>query len=167
MNRIIKLFLNLLPAKFYWLVFLNIQNKVNEYQKKSLRHCGKAVHFGSNVVISVPGNVSIGDNSALNENVHVLGGGGVVIEDGVWIANGASIISVTHPTGVESISKHPLELKTVHIEGDAWIGAQAIILPGVRIGRSSIVGAGAVVTKDVPERTIVCGVPAKILRKKI
>jgi len=53
---------------------------------------------------------------------------------------------------------------TVILENDCWIGAGAIILPGVKIGQYSIVGAGAVVTKDVPPRTIVAGVPARFIR---
>jgi maltose O-acetyltransferase len=54
----------------------------------------------------------------------------------------------------------------VIIEDDVWIGARVIILPGVKIGKGSIVGAGAVVTKDVEPYSIVAGVPAKLIRKR-
>jgi acetyltransferase-like isoleucine patch superfamily enzyme len=54
---------------------------------------------------------------------------------------------------------------TVILEDDCWIGAGAIILPGVKIGKMAIVGAGAVVTKDVPDNTTVVGIPAKAVRK--
>ena len=53
----------------------------------------------------------------------------------------------------------------ITVEDDAWIGTGAIIFPGVKIGREAIVGAGAVVREDVPPRTIVAGVPAKVIRK--
>ena len=110
--------------------------------------------------------VIIGDRAALNDNVHILGGGGVTIEEGVWIANGASIISETHPTNVEYIGDHPPLHKPVHIERNVWIGAHAVILPGVRIGEGSIIGAGAVVTKNVPNGVIVAGIPATLIRRK-
>ena len=53
----------------------------------------------------------------------------------------------------------------VVLEDDAWIGMHAVILPGVHIGKASIVGAGSVVTKDVPDFTVVGGIPAKVLRQ--
>ncbi len=55
--------------------------------------------------------------------------------------------------------------KTVMIEDDVWIGSRSIILPGVKIGRGSIIGAGSVVTKDIPPMTIAAGNPAKIIRE--
>nr|WP_214041532.1 hypothetical protein [Methanoculleus sp.] len=54
---------------------------------------------------------------------------------------------------------------TVCIHHDAWVGAGVIILPGVTVGEHSIVGAGAVVTKDIPPYTVVAGVPAKVIKK--
>ena len=57
-----------------------------------------------------------------------------------------------------------LELGSVHIKRNVWIGAGATILPGVTVGENSIVAAGAVVTKDVPDNTIVGGVPAKWIK---
>lgn len=58
------------------------------------------------------------------------------------------------------------ERKNVYIEDDVWIGARVTILPGVTVGAHSIIGAGAVVTKDVPEYVIVAGVPAKVIKMR-
>ncbi|WP_165251625.1 DapH/DapD/GlmU-related protein [Adlercreutzia sp. ZJ304] len=58
-----------------------------------------------------------------------------------------------------------LEPAPIHIEDDVWIGSGAIVLPGVRIGRGSVVAAGAVVTKDVPSMTVVGGIPAKPIKR--
>jgi acetyltransferase-like isoleucine patch superfamily enzyme len=55
--------------------------------------------------------------------------------------------------------------RPVVIEDDAWIGMNAVILPGVRVGKASIVGTGSVVTKDVPDYTVVGGIPARVLRQ--
>jgi acetyltransferase-like isoleucine patch superfamily enzyme len=79
---------------------------------------------------------------------------------------GAKVLGSTH-TGLPidiPIIKTDLEIKSVKVETGADIGMNAIILPGVTIGKGSIVGAGAVVTQDVPPFAIVAGVPAKFLR---
>ena len=59
------------------------------------------------------------------------------------------------------------EIQGVTIEDDVWIGRRVIILPGVRVGRGSVLAAGAVVTKDVPDFTIVAGNPAKVVKSRI
>lgn len=72
------------------------------------------------------------------------------------------LISVGH--NEDPAHRHDLVLKSVRIKQGAWLGANVTVLPGVTIGENAIVGAGAVVTKDVPAKTVVAGVPAKILR---
>lgn len=86
----------------------------------------------------------------------------VTIEDGVNI--GPKAIIVAHDSSYHCVDPSiPIKFGEVTIKKNAYIGAGAIILPGVTIGESSIVAAGAVVTKDVPPRTIVAGIPAKVV----
>ena len=116
---------------------------------------GKDVHLNSNVVV-------IDDQYVTNVSI--------TIGERVAISPGVIIVSASAPNNSllqnnEYVKKNLIKTQDVIIEDDVWIGAGAIILPGVRIGKMSIVGAGAVVTKDVPEKTVVAGVPADIIKQ--
>ncbi len=106
--------------------------------------------------------LKIGKNVFINFDCTFLDLGGITIEDGVLIAPKVSLLSEGHPVSPES--RHSLKVGHIHIKKNAWIGANATILPGVTIGENSIVAAGAVVSKDVPDNTIVGGIPAKIIK---
>ena len=88
--------------------------------------------------------------------------GGITIEDDVLIGPQVKLVTENHP--VEPTNRKSLDLKAIHIQKNAWIGAGAIILPGVTVGENAIVAAGAVVTQDVPSNTIVGGGPAKHIK---
>ena len=88
--------------------------------------------------------------------------GGITLEDNVLIGPRANIISVNHPA--EPQARRGIILNPVRICKNAWIGANATILPGVTVGENAIVAAGAVVSKYVPPNTVVGGVPAKIIK---
>jgi acetyltransferase-like isoleucine patch superfamily enzyme len=64
------------------------------------------------------------------------------------------------------VKSQPLQLASVIIEVEAWIGAHVVVLPGVRIGKGAVIGAGAVVTRDVPAGAISCGVPLRVTRQR-
>lgn len=107
-------------------------------------------------------NLKIGADVFINANVMMVDLGGIKIENRVLIGPGAYLISVNHPTRPQA--RHQVLGDPVTIKKNSWIGAKAIILPGVTVGENAIVGAGAVVTHDVPENTTVVGMPAKVLR---
>ncbi|MGE9310856.1 sugar O-acetyltransferase [Niabella sp. CJ426] len=104
----------------------------------------------------------IGKNVFINFDCTFLDLGGITIEDNVQIAPKVSLLSEGHPVSPEN--RHSLVPGPIHIKKNAWIGANATILPGVTIGENSIVAAGAVVSKDVPNNKVVGGVPAKIIK---
>lgn len=105
----------------------------------------------------------IGKNVFINFDCVFLDLGGITIEDDVFIAPKVSLLSEGHPTSREE--RHSLIAKPIHIKRNAWIGANATILPGVTIGENAVVAAGAIVSKDVPDNTIVGGIPAKIIKE--
>ncbi len=104
----------------------------------------------------------IGKNVFINFDCVFLDLGGITIEDNVLIAPKVSLLSEGHPVSTEN--RHSLVPRHIHIRKNAWIGAGATILPGVTVGENSIVAAGAIVSKDVANNTIVGGIPAKIIK---
>lgn len=104
----------------------------------------------------------VGKGVFINFGCTFLDQGGITLEDGVFIGPGAQILTEAHPEQPEF--RHTLLIRPVVVRRKAWIGAGAIILPGVTVGENAIVAAGAVVTKDVPDNTLVAGVPAGIIR---
>lgn len=111
------------------------------------------------------GDVIIGDHTRIGLHSTVIGP--VTIGNHVNLAQGITVTALNHnfsdptlPIDAQGISTMP-----VVIEDDVWIGANAVILPGVRIGRHSVVAAGAVVTRDVPSGSLVAGVPATVKKR--
>ncbi len=105
---------------------------------------------------------TFGKGSFVNFGCTFLALGGITIEEGVFIAPHVVLATEYHPEDPET--RHSLLTKPIVIKKNAWIGANATILAGVTIGENAIVAAGAVVGKDVPDNTIVGGVPAKVIR---
>lgn len=109
--------------------------------------------------------ISIGNNSGLGVDCVVRGP--LQIGDDVMMGRWVNIMTNSHDTSRTDIPMNQQghkQKKKVTIESDVWIGNRVIILPGVNIGKGSIIGAGAVVTKDVPEYAVVAGVPAKVIK---
>lgn len=133
------------------------------YWSARLKNLGDSAIIHPWVVIHQPGSVSIGDRTSISEFVHIWGGGGVDIGNDSLVASHVAIISVSHdPDG--SIVRETKLAKPVTIEDNVWVGAGAVLLPGIRLGSGSVIGAGAVVTKNVSPGSIVAGNPAAVLR---
>lgn len=111
-------------------------------------------------------NVTIGKNFYSDYNLTILDCGKVEIGDDVLIAPNVSIYTATHPIDpIERCDKGGEYGYGIKIGNRVWIGGNSVILPGVEIGDETVIGAGSVVTKNVPNRCIVVGNPAKIIRK--
>ncbi len=124
------------------------------------------VYFGSRVVFKNIQNSHIGENVSIHDFCYVDALGGIDIGDNVSIAHSSSIITFNHTWDDLSlpIKYNPVEFGKVIIKNDVWIGCGVRIMPGVVIGERSVIAAGAVVVKDVPPRSVVAGVPAKLIK---
>lgn len=123
-------------------------------------------NIGSGSYIAPPLNgaaidrIKIGNNVFINSNLLAMARGSITIEDDVQIAGNVSLLSNNH----DPYERMILPCKPILIQKGAWIGANAVILPDVSVGKHSIVGAGSVVTKDVPDYAVVVGNPAKVIK---
>ena len=109
-------------------------------------------------------NIRIGKDFLANYHVCILDRAPVVIGDTVMLAPNVVITTSNHPMDAEGRRNQLGIAKPVTIGNDVWIGANAVILPGVTIGNNVVVAAGAVVNKDIPDNTLVAGVPARRIR---
>ena len=111
------------------------------------------------------GDVMIGDHTRIGLHNTIIGP--VTIGSHVNLAQGITVTALNHnfEDSEKRIDEQGVSTSAVVIEDDIWIGANAVILPGVTIGHHSVVAAGAVVTKDVPPHSLVAGVPAKVIKQ--
>ncbi len=104
--------------------------------------------------------LKIGSNVFINSNLLAMARGGITIEDDVQIAGNVSLLSNNH----DLYDRQILLCKPILVQKGAWIGANVCILSGVSVGRYAVVGAGAVVTKDIPDYAVAVGNPAKVVK---
>ena len=125
---------------------------------------------GNNVEIKIPFmcdygyNIEIGDNVFINYNCTMLDCNKIKIGNNVLIAPNVQFYAATHPVEYE-IRLQELEMAyPIIVEDNVWIGGGAIICPGVKIGRNTVIGAGSVVVKDIPANCVAVGNPCKVIK---
>ena len=141
-----------------------------------IRTCGGgSITIGRNceihpyaMILTYGGDIAVGHNCSLNPFVIIYGHGGVQIGNGVRIASHSVIIPANHnvPSAGTPLHQSGVSAQGITIGNDVWIGSGARILDGVCIGDNAVVGAGSVVTKSVPARATVAGVPARVIRER-
>lgn len=131
-------------------------------------HLGREVYVGHRAILKGyhDGVMRIGDRTWIGQQCFFHSAGGITIGNDVGVGPAVKILTSTHKEAGLSVPivRAPIERAPVVIEDHADIGIGAILLPGVRVGHGAQVGAGAVVTEDVPAFAVVAGVPAKVLR---
>ena len=133
------------------------------------------VHIGNHVMLekdvristSVGAKISIGDNTYLGEGSNLLAGRDITIGRNCSISWHVLIMdNSSHPLGFSG--ETPVtKVGPIHVQDHVWIGCRAVILKGVTVGEGSIIANNAVVTKDVPPRTMVAGNPAKVVKEDV
>ena len=131
---------------------------------------GSNIYIGHNTILKgyYKSVMEIGTNTWIGQGCFFHSGGNIFIGKAGGIGPMVKILTSNHMEGTDDlpIIQYPLEFKSVTIEDGADIGVGTIILPGVTIGKNSIIGAGSVITKDVAPYSVVAGVPAKLIRMR-
>jgi acetyltransferase-like isoleucine patch superfamily enzyme len=145
---------------------LNTSTSIEETRRRLSEIIGKQIDNSTTIFIPFYTNfgrhILIGKNVFINHACSFLDLGGITIEDDVLIGPKVNLITENHP--VSPSQRKSLILSPILIKRNAWIGAGATILPGVTVGENSIIAAGAVVTKNVADNTIVGGIPARVIK---
>ncbi len=131
---------------------------------------GEATPVSASARFNHPENIKIGDRSNINRNCMIWAGDNakVVMGKDCLTGPGVTIIASKYDVkGYDIIRSYPAYERDIIIGNDVWLGANVVVLPGVKIGDGAMVGAGSVVTKDIEPYTIVTGVPAKKLKERI
>lgn len=110
-------------------------------------------------------NISVGINFYANFNLVILDGAKVSFGDNVFIAPNCGFYTAGHPLNPEERNKGLEYARPITVGDNVWIGAQVCVLPGVSIGNNCVIGAGSVVTKDIPANSVAVGNPCRVIRK--
>lgn len=145
---------------------LNTSTSIDQIRERLSEIIGSEIDKSTTILVPFYTNfgqhIKFGKHVFINHACTFLDLGGITIEDDVQIGPKVNLITENHP--LDPSDRKSLDLKSIIIKRNAWIGAAATILPGVIIGENAIVAAGAVVNKDVAANTVVGGIPAKIIR---
>lgn len=146
---------------------LPIENKeeIVALEKKLFGKTGKSIYVNPPLHVDYGRHIEIGNNFYANMDCIFLDVNKIIIGNNVMVGPRVSFYTAGHPTDAE-IRIQDLEFGLpINVKDNVWIGGNSTILPGVTIGENAIIAAGAVVTKDVPNNTIVGGNPARVIRK--
>lgn len=138
--------------------------KTTALLKELIPNTGKNFYIEPPFFCDYGSNIECGDNVYFNMNCVVLDCAKVKIGSHVLFGPAVQIYSATHPLNAQQRRQEEFA-KPITIGDDCWIGGGAVICPGVTIGNRVVVAAGAVVTKDIPDDSLVGGNPAKLIRK--
>lgn len=143
-------------------------NSENRYEpailKKIFQDMGDNVYIESNFQCEFGCNISMGDNIYINHDLVILDCNEVTIGNNVYIGPKVGLYCANHAEDPIERKNHLVYSKPIHIKDNVWLGGGVSVLQGVSIGENTIIGAGSVVTKDIPANVIAAGNPCKVIR---
>lgn len=144
---------------------INQTSPLDPRQKELIRELLKE-QIGETSILRAPIFINLGENISIGEHCSIMNGfqcmsaGGLRIDDWCRISLNCTIATNNH----DMYERDILTCKPVHIKRNAWLGVNVTVLPGVTIGENAVIGAGSVVTKDIPDNAVAVGSPAKVIR---
>ncbi|MFF1831540.1 sugar O-acetyltransferase [Paenarthrobacter sp. NPDC058040] len=149
-----------LAGKFH-AVFLEDVDKAQEVLRQLLGFVGDEVHVRAPIFVDYGSNISIGDGTFINYNLTALDVAPIRIGRNCQIGPNVQLLTPTHPVEAGPRRDKLEAAKPITIGDNVWLGGGVIVLPGVSIGDDSVIGAGSVVTKDIPAGVVAMGAPAR------
>lgn len=136
-----------------------------QYMRETFAECGENCYIELPLHANWGGHhLHLGSGVYANSNLTLVDDGHIYVGDKVMIGPNVTIATAGHPIAPELRSRGLQFNKDVRIGENAWIGAGAVIMPGVHIGANAVIGAGSVVTKDIPDDVVAVGNPCRVLR---
>lgn len=150
-------FNQLMPSQF---------DEKQKYMREVFASCGDNCYIELPLRANWGGHhLHLGSNVYINSNLTIVDDGHIYLADKVMLGPNVTIATANHPIDPELRARGLQYNRDVHIGENAWIGANVVIVPGVRIGKNAVIGAGSVVTKDIPDNTLAVGNPCRVLRE--
>ena len=137
----------------------------NFFARKILKKCGREINIEKNAYFTPE--VSLGNRSGIGINCEIYGP--VDIGDDVMMGPECIVYTSGHKydrLDITMMEQGSSVIRPVRIGNDVWLGRRVMVMPGVKIGNGCVIGAGAVVTKDIPDYSVAVGVPAKVIKKR-
>lgn len=142
-----------------------MQEKREAVMERLLPNRGKETTILSPFYTDYGYNCFIGDNTFINHNAYLMDGAPIKIGSYCFIGPNCGMYTATHALIAEERNQGLEKAKPIEVGNNVWIGGDVTILPGVKIGDNSVIGAKSVVTKDIPANVIAVGNPCRVLRK--
>ena len=153
-----------LCRKYNSLAYTDIKNR-NKIIKQILGKTGKTLLIEPNFFCDYGYNIEVGENFYMNHNCVVLDCAKVTFGDNVFIGPNCSFYTPIHPLKAKERNSGIEKALPIKVGNNVWFGGNVVVLPNVKIGDNSVIGAGSVVTKDIPANVVAVGNPCKVIKK--